>query len=130
MTSNSRDMEDSIGKALTATLAEVTPIWLYEAETDTYPYAVYFYTPEYFTTKDGVYKIQADVTVQAYSEDADEAIDLAEDIQEALLPGMNTSVFRTRLVTTTKECVEGIWNIEHVYNITQIDTWQQNSDTT
>lgn len=123
-------MDDCIGKAITATLAEVTPIWLYEAETDSYPYAVYFYTPEYFTTKDGVYKIQADVTVQAYSEDADEAIDLADDMHDALISGMNTTVFRTRLIATSKECVEGIWKIEYVYNITQIDTWQQNSDTT
>ena len=119
-------MEDSIGKALTATVGEITPIYLYEAETEDYPYAVYYYTPEFFSTKDGVYKIAADVTLQVYSDDFDGAYAMAGEIREALLEGMNGNAFRTQVSTVSKECVEGIWNIETVYKITQIDTWQQN----
>lgn len=113
-------MEDRIGKTLTATLGDITPVYLYEAETDTYPYAVYWYEPEYFSTKDGVYKIAADVPVQVYSDSFDEAYALAGEIREALLSGMNGGAFRTRVSTTSKECEEGVWNIETVYNITQI----------
>ena len=119
-------MEDSIGKALTATVGDITPVYLYEAETEDYPYAVYYYTPEFFSTKDGVYKIAADVTLQVYSGDFDEAYALAGEIREAILSGMNGNAFMSRVSTVSKECVEGIWNIETVYKITQIDTWQQN----
>lgn len=117
-------MEDLIGTTITSTIDSIIgfglPFYLYEAESDTYPYAVYFYTPEYFSTKDGVYKIAADVTIQVYSMDFDEAFGKAQTIETALLAGMNTAQFRTRLSSTSKECVEGIWNVEFVYNIIQI----------
>ena len=119
-------MEDCIGKALTATVSGISPVYLYEAETDEYPYAVYYYTPEFSSTKDGVYKIAADVTLQVYSDSFDEAYALAGEIREALLSGMNGAAFMTRVSTMTRECVEGVWNIETVYKITQIDQWQQN----
>jgi hypothetical protein len=117
-------MEDLIGTTITSTVNGIAgfnlPFYLYEAEEDTYPYAVYFYTPDFFSTKDGVYKIAADVTVQVYSQDFDEAWNKAQTIETALLAGMNTAQFRTRLSTTSKECVEGIWNVEFIYNIIQI----------
>ena len=117
-------MEDLIGKTITSTLAATegltVPFYLYEAEQDTYPYAVYYYTPEFHSTKDGVYKISADVTLQVYSQDFDEAYALAEQIRTALEQGMNTSRFRTRMSATSKECVEGVWNVEYVYNIIQL----------
>ena len=117
-------MEDLIGTTITSTVNGIAgfglPFYLYEAEVDTYPYAVYFYTPDFFSTKDGVYKIAADVTVQVYSQDFDEAWNKAQTIETALLAGMNTAQFRTRLSTTSKECVEGIWNVEFIYNIIQI----------
>lgn len=117
-------MEDLIGTTITSTIDSIIgfglPFYLYEAESDTYPYAVYFYTPEYFSTKDGVYKIAADVTIQVYSMDFDEAFGKAQTIETALLAGMNTAHFRTRLSSTSKECVEEIWNVEFVYSIIQI----------
>lgn len=117
-------MEDLIGTTITSTVNGIAgfglPFYLYEAEEDTCPYAVYFYTPDFFSTKDGVYKIAADVTVQVYSQDFDEAWNKAQTIETALLAGMNTAQFRTRLSTTSKECVEGIWNVEFIYNIIQI----------
>ena len=117
-------MEDLIGTTITSTIDSIIgfglPFYLYEAESDTYPSAVYFYTPEYFSTKDGVYKIAADVTIQVYSMDFDEAFGKAQTIETALLAGMNTAHFRTKLSSTSKECVEGIWNVEFVYSIIQI----------
>ena len=113
-------MVDLIGTTITSTVGEIVPFYLYEAEEESYPYAVYYYTPGFYSTKDGVYKITANVTVQVYSQDFDEAFDLAEQIQEALEEGMNTTQFRTRLSSTSKECVEGVWNVEFVYNIIQL----------
>jgi len=117
-------MEDLIGTTVTSTVAAIEnltlPFYLYEAEEDSYPYAVYYYTPEYHSTKDGVYKIATDLTLQVYSQDFDEAFSLAQTIETALIQGMNDTHFRTRLSTTSKECVEGIWNVQFVYNIIQI----------
>ena len=113
-------MEDLIGKTITSTVGDIVPFYLYEAEVDNYPYAVYFYTPEFFTTKDGVYKIAADVTLQVYSQDFDEAFDLVEDIKTELIEGMNDGSFRTRLTSTSKECVEGVWCVQYVYNVIQL----------
>ena len=117
-------MEDLIGTTITSTVDSIIglglPFYLYEAESDTYPYAVYFYSPEFFSTKDGVYKIAADVTIQVYSMNFDEAFVKAKTIESALLAGMNDSQFRTRLSSTSKDCVEGVWNVEFVYSIIQI----------
>jgi len=113
-------MEDLIGKTITSTVGNLIPFYLYEAEQETYPYAVYYYTPDFYSTKDGVYKISADVTLQVYSQDFDEAYSYAEQIRTALEQGMNTSRFRTRMSATSKECVEGVWNVEYVYNIIQL----------
>lgn len=113
-------MEDQIGTTVTSTVGEIVPFYLYEAEVDTYPYATYFYTPEFHTTKDGVYKIDTDLSLRVYSNDFDEAFDLAEDIRTALIAGMNDTQFRTSLSTTSKECVEGIWNVQYTYRIIQI----------
>lgn len=113
-------MEDQIGTTVTSTVGGIVPFYLYEAEVDSYPYAVYYYTPEFFSTKDGIYKIATDMTISVYSQDFDEAFGLAEDIQSALIAGMNDTQFRTTLSTTTKECIEGIWNVEFVYNIIQL----------
>lgn len=113
-------MEDQIGTTVTSTVGEIVPFYLYEAEEDSYPYAAYYYTPEFHSTKDGVYKIDTDLYLSVYSNDFDEAFGLAEEIQSALIEGMNNTQFRTTLSTTSKECVEGIWNVQFKYNIIQL----------
>ena len=113
-------MEDQIGTTVTSTVGEIVPFYLYEAEVDTYPYAAYYYNPEFHSTKDGVYKIDTDLYLSVYSNDFDEAFDIAEDIREALIAGMNDTQFLTTLSTTSKECVEGIWNVRYTYHINQI----------
>lgn len=113
-------MEDQIGKAVESVVGNIIPFFLYEAEVDDYPYAVYFYTPEFFSTKDGVYKIATNLTLQVFSDDSDEALEKADTIRTALLAGMNTGKFYTKMSTTSKECVEGVWKIENVFRIIQI----------
>ena len=113
-------MEDQIGQAVESVVGSILPFFLYEAEVDDYPYAVYYYTPEYSSTKDGVYKIATDLTLQVFSNDSDEALDKAETVRTALLEGMNSGKFYTKMSTTSKECVEGVWKIENVFRIIQI----------
>ena len=113
-------MEDQIGTTITSTVGNTVPFYLYEAEVEEYPYATYDYVPEFASTKDGVYKITADVSVRVYSMDFDEAYTDAEAIRTAVLSGMNSSQFRTTLSSTSKECVEGIWDILYVYRIIQL----------
>ncbi|MBR4756661.1 MAG: hypothetical protein IK076_06955 [Bacteroidales bacterium] len=113
-------MEDLIGTSVTTAVGTTLPFYLYEAEQDTYPYATYDYTPEFVSTKDGVYKIQTDLNLRVYSDDADEALTDAESVRSAIMTAMNTSQFRTTLSSTSKECVEGIWSILYVYHIIQL----------
>ena len=113
-------MEDLIGTTVTSTVEDILPFYLYEAEEESYPYAAYYYTPEFHSTKDGVYKIETDLYVNVYSEDFDEAFADAEAIKAAILSDMNGSQFNSRLSSTSKECVEGIWTITYVYHIIQL----------
>lgn len=114
-------MEERIGKKITETVGDAIPLYLYEGESDAYPYAVYLYEPEYHRTKDGVYKITADVTVQVYSNDFDEALEAADSIRDLLDAGMNGNGFSCDLQTTRKECEEDVWDIEAVYRINQYE---------
>lgn len=112
-------MIDNIGKKVTEAVGNIVPFYLYEGAADSYPYAVYFYSPEYHRSKDGVYKITADVTVQVYSDAFDEAYEKADDICDALLAALNADGFKCDINTGSKECVEDVWNVEVVYSITQ-----------
>ncbi len=112
-------MIDNIGRKVTEAVGNIVPFYLYEGAADSYPYAVYLYNPEYHRTKDDVYKITADVTVQVYSDSFDEAYDIADDICDALMSALNQDGYRCVLSTGSKECVEDVWNVEIVYNITQ-----------
>lgn len=114
------EMVDMIGQAVVAAVGDIIPFFLYEAEEDDYPYAVYFYTPEYSSTKDGVYKIATDLTLQVYSEDFDEAWQKSEEVKSAVMEGLNSGKFYTRISTVTKDCVERVWKIETIYRIIQI----------
>jgi len=114
-------MTDRIGIKLTDLLETVLPFNLSEAEADSYPYAVYYYTPTTNYTKDGAYKIQAEVTIQIYSKSFDEGYDLAGDVKEALEEGM-TGEFAASLRTEASNCSEGVWEIDLDYIINQYKT--------
>lgn len=113
-------MEDQIGKSVVEAVKDILPFFLSEAESDEYPYGVYFYTPEYSSTKDGIYKIATDMTVQIYSDDFDVAWSKSEAVKTAIMAEMNSGKFFTRISSTSKTCVERVWNIETIYRIIQI----------
>lgn len=115
----STGFDDRIGKAVVAAVKEVVPVSLYEAETGVYPYAVYEHSPEYFRTKDGVYKIVSNVPVTVYGKRFEDTRPLADKLEEAVLSVMNNGTFRTFTVSRSDTCVEGIWRSELRFQITQ-----------
>lgn len=115
----STEFEDKIGKVLVAAVKGIVPISLYEAETDAYPYAVYEHSPEYFRTKDGIYKIVSNVPVTVYGKRFADTRLLADKLEEAVLSAMNDGTFRTFTVSRSDTCVEGIWRSEVRFQITQ-----------
>jgi len=115
----STGFEDRIGKVLVAAVKGIVPISLYEAETDAYPYAVYEHSPEYFRTKDGVYKIVSSLPVTVYGKRFADTRPLADKVEEAVLAAMNDGTFRTFTVSRSDTCVEGIWRSEVRFQITQ-----------
>jgi len=116
-------MTESIGIMLTNVCKGIVPFFLSEAQTESYPYAVYEYTPQEFRTKDGIYKITADVYIRVYSEDADDAEAKAAAIKEALDAycgtAYNNGQYILRLQATTESCTEGVWQIELQYFVKQ-----------
>lgn len=115
----STEFEDRIGKVLVAAVKGIVPISLYEAETDAYPYAVYEHSPEYFRTKDGVYKIVSSLPVTVYGKTFSDTRPLADKVEEAVLAAMNDGAFRSVTVSRSDTCVEGIWRSEVRFQITQ-----------
>lgn len=113
------EFEDKIGKVLVAAVKGIVPISLYEAETDAYPYAVYEHSPEYFRTKDGVYKIVSSLPVTVYGKTFSDTRPLADKVEEAVLAAMNDGAFRSLTVSRSDTCVEGIWRSEVRFQITQ-----------
>ena len=119
-------MKETIGSTLqTLCGSQQKPITLYlsEAESDEYPYAVYEadYTPHY--DKDGVYKIVGDLTVRGYSKDHVEAETLANAIDELILANFASGAFTVRQVSQLKkECLQDTWSVGYQYRITQYRT--------
>jgi hypothetical protein len=116
-------MVENIGSYLmTLCGSSQSPIKLFlsEAKSEDYPYAVYEadYTPHY--DKDGVYKIVGDVTVRAYSKDASEAETLAASIDTLILANFASGGYTVRQMSQLKkDCVQDVWSVAYTYRITQ-----------
>lgn len=116
-------MIESIGEMLTNVCKNIVPFFLSEAQTESYPYAVYEYTPQEFRTKDGIYKITTDVYIHVYSVDVHEAEAKAAAIRSALESycdsAYNNGQYILRLQATSETCTEGVWQIELQYFVKQ-----------
>ena len=111
-------MTESIGVKLTTLCGDIVQFYLAEAETESYPYAVYEQTVQEFRTKDGVYKITADSYIRIYSKSFDEAQTKA-DLVRAALDSNPDGQYVIRHRTTSKDCVEDVWVIELLYFVKQ-----------
>ena len=119
-------MTENIGQRLLDLCgAAETPIVLYlsEAESEDYPYAVYDadYVPYY--DKDGVYKVVGDISVRAYAKDAATAQEVADAINAIVLTNFSTGGYTVRqLSQLKKECLQETWSVGYQYRITQYRT--------
>lgn len=104
-------MDDTIGNKLTALCEPILPFFLSEAETETYPYAVYDQTVTTLMTKDGVYAYAADARVRVYSNDFDEAQQRADNIISTISTDTDAR-YRLRVRGQSKTCQEDVWCIE------------------
>lgn len=110
---------DRIGIKLNEIASRFVAFSLAEAETRTYPYAVYSVdtTPVY--TKDGISHYAATVEVTVYSKDLDQVDSLASKINEAVMTEMRLPPFSSWLNSSSPDCVEGIWSRKLSYTIKQ-----------
>ncbi len=116
-------MTDSLRDKLSDVLDPVIEIDLSEAETSEYPYAVYDMETSPVMTKDGIARFDGDTRIRIVSNSFDEADLIRGQIVSAISAGMHDQVFSSRLLSTTKECVEGIWTIELNYTLRQYADW-------
>ena len=112
-------MTEQIKNALVDAIGDIAPVFLDEAEVDEFPFVTYDITITPFYTKDGVYKLVADVRLYCISKDPDEAKAISADVKAAIAEQMGDGQFHAVEVNETPKCYEGIWDIETNYQITQ-----------
>lgn len=113
-------MTDSIGTRLTALISPIVPLYLSEASTDTYPYAVYSQTLAYRRDKDEVYAITADTEIHVYGKVFGEVEAKARQIVTKLESDMRDGTYVATLRTVDRDRVQEIWDIQLSYTIKQL----------
>ncbi len=117
-------MTENIGtRLLTLCGARNIVLYLSEAESEDYPYAVYDadYVPSY--DKDGVYKVVGDISVRAYAKKAETAQDISDAIDSIILTNFSSGGYTVRqLSQLKKECLQETWSVGYQYRITQYRT--------
>lgn len=112
-------MIESIGTQLYTLLSGIVTLNLNEAETESYPYAVYDAPVTPVRSKDGVIKYTTQAVITIYAKDYDTVAAKADAIVAALETSMRTAQYSATLVSNTSSRVEGIWGIELTYTINQ-----------
>lgn len=112
-------MKETIGIRLNELISKYVDIYLAEAETEEYPYAVYTsdITPVY--VKDGIHHYQADVVITVYAKDLDIINPIVDKILDAVAADMSGGKFSARLTRDHPDCMDGVWSRELNYTINQ-----------
>jgi hypothetical protein len=118
-------MIESIGTRLTSLMAEILPINLSEAETNTYPYATYEQTPTRLQGKDGeTLRIRSEVVIHIYDKVFSTAEGKKDLVAAAIASNMHDDTFGASLRTVNKDCSTGVWDIEMNYTIVQYKDYE------
>ena len=118
-------MTDSLRDKLVNVLADVVPIYLSEADTEAYPWAVCDMTTHPVQDKDGICGYTGDATIRLVGQDPGALDTLRASVESAIATGMHDETFGSRLTDITKECVEDVWTIELTYTLKQYADWAQ-----
>ena len=117
-------MTDALLDKLNAVLSGVTTrVNLSEAETEEYPYVVFDITSSPLRDKAGVWGFSGDTKIRIVGDDIFNVEPLLDDIEDAISSEMSDGVFSSKLIDTSKECVDGIWTIELNYTLKQYADW-------
>lgn len=114
-------MTDSLRTQLRSILASAgVEARLSEDEKKGYPFVTYEMTSNPVRDKDGVCKFVGETYVRVVSDKFDEADDLRVVVEAAIEEGMGYGVqYCSRLISTDKDCVNGVWTIELYYSLAQ-----------
>lgn len=112
-------MKDCISAKLNSVIGSVLTVYLEEAEVEVYPFATYDINIKPFYTKDGIYKLVADVTIYVIATDESVAREKSEAVKAAIASQMMNDQYMSFEISETPKCYEGIWDLETVYKITQ-----------
>ena len=114
-------MTDSLRTQLRSILASAgVEVRLSEDEKKGYPFVTYEMTSNPVRDKDGVCKFVGETYVRVVSDKFDEADDLRVVVEAAIEEGMGNGVqYCSRLISTDKDCVNGVWTIELYYSLAQ-----------
>jgi hypothetical protein len=106
-------------------MAEILPINLSEAETNTYPYATYEQTPARLQGKDGeTLRIRSEVVIHIYDKVFSTAEGKKDLVAAAIASNMHDDTFGASLRTVNKDCSTGVWDIEMNYTIVQYKDYE------
>lgn len=106
-------------------MAEILPINLSEAETNTYPYATYEQTPMRLESKDGeTLRIRSEVVIHIYDKVFSTAEGKKDLVVAAIASNMHNDTFGASLRTVNKDCSTGVWDIEINYTIVQYKDYE------
>lgn len=112
-------MTDQIAQNIVQAISPIVPVFYSEAETESYPYAVYSYSPVFYRTKDEIYKIAAtDVEVHVYGPDYD-ILQAKQDQIISALAALTGDQFTVRVRSTISSRTEGVWDLTSYYSIIQ-----------
>ena len=114
-------MIDSLRTQLRSILASAgVEVRLSEDEKKGYPFVTYEMTSNPVRDKDGVCKFVGETYVRVVSDKFDEADDLRVVVEAAIEESMGYGAqYSSRLVSTDKDCVNGVWTIELYYSLAQ-----------
>lgn len=112
-------MTESIGIRINELASRFVDVYLSEAETEEYPYAVYTssVTPTY--TKDGIARYQSELTLTVYAKDLDVINPIAEQIRAVIADQMSGGKYSSRQTRDNSDCTDGVWSRELTYIINQ-----------
>lgn len=112
-------MRQQLEEILYGALSSVLPSFNEEAETESYPFAVFSLDYETLYTKDGPYAVKAECVIDVVADSFDVANDRFRNGIKAVGEALSGAGYMYRLDSDSKSCTEGIWVITTTFNISK-----------
>ena len=110
-----------IGEAFEAAVTGIVPCYLAEAEVNEYPYLVYNQYIQPVQTKDGAEGYDSILACTIYSQDPNEAEDIAAAVAAAIMTAESMRPFGIHPDSIDRDCSQGEWEFSLSWIIHQND---------